>query len=58
MSLNKLKEGEDYIIKNGNVVFTSYFHIKRGFCCGNGCKNCPYINTIKGERKLKDKFNN
>ena len=24
------------------VVFTALFHIQRGQCCGNGCRNCPY----------------
>ncbi|WP_297817592.1 DUF5522 domain-containing protein [Segetibacter sp.] len=21
---------------------TEKYHLKRGFCCGNGCKHCPY----------------
>ncbi len=25
------------------MVFTALFHSKRGFCCGNKCKHCPYI---------------
>jgi hypothetical protein len=24
------------------LVMTDTYHIKRGSCCGNGCKNCPY----------------
>jgi hypothetical protein len=33
-----------YEIINGfkYKVFTEHYHLKRGFCCGNGCKNCPY----------------
>lgn len=31
-----------YIDENGNTVFTELFHLKRGFCCDNGCKHCPY----------------
>jgi len=23
-------------------VFTSVYLLKRGYCCGNGCLNCPY----------------
>lgn len=32
----------DYTIENGLWVFTAWYHLRRGYCCGNGCKNCPY----------------
>jgi hypothetical protein len=36
-------EGEDfYYNQQGNLVFTESFHLNRGYCCGNGCMNCPY----------------
>lgn len=38
----KLVEGRDYTIENGKFVFTAYYLSKRGYCCNNGCKNCPY----------------
>lgn len=39
----KLKQGEDYYINNdGLYVFTAAYHLRRGFCCGNGCVHCPY----------------
>jgi|GEM_PF-1641154 len=28
--------------ENGFVVFTAAFHLKRGSCCGSGCRHCPY----------------
>ena len=31
-----------YYTENGLLVFTEEFHLNRGFCCGNGCKHCPY----------------
>ncbi|MBP6738459.1 MAG: hypothetical protein KA146_00640 [Leptospiraceae bacterium] len=31
-----------YYIENGFYVFTEKFHLKRGYCCGNGCRHCPY----------------
>jgi len=31
-----------YYMDEDRVVFTALFHIQRGQCCGNGCKNCPY----------------
>jgi Family of unknown function (DUF5522) len=42
MSL-QLIEGEDYIVlPDGRLVFTAKYLLHRGFCCGKGCKNCPY----------------
>ena len=36
-------EGEDfYYNEDENMVLTEKYHIKKGFCCGNGCKHCPY----------------
>jgi hypothetical protein len=39
---SKLTEGIHYIMDGDRVVFTALFHIQRGSCCGNGCKNCAY----------------
>jgi hypothetical protein len=33
---------EDYYIENGFYVFTENYHLKRGSCCKNGCRHCPY----------------
>ena len=34
---------EDYYLnEQGYIVFTAAYHLKRGYCCGNGCKHCPY----------------
>jgi hypothetical protein len=32
----------DYYIENGKLVFTADFLLRRGFCCGSGCRHCPY----------------
>jgi len=38
-----LTEGKDYnILPNGLLVFTAGYLLERGYCCGNGCLNCPY----------------
>ncbi|MCP4595558.1 DUF5522 domain-containing protein [Neptuniibacter sp.] len=42
LASSELVEGIDYTIESGNYVFTSWFHLKRGNCCGNGCRHCPY----------------
>lgn len=31
-----------YYIENGFYVFTAAYHLKRGYCCQNGCRHCPY----------------
>lgn len=33
---------EDYYLENGLVIFTAAYHLKRGSCCGSGCRHCPY----------------
>jgi Family of unknown function (DUF5522) len=34
---------EDYYInEQGLMVFTEKYHLKRGYCCGSGCKHCPF----------------
>ena len=37
-----MRMDEDYYLENGNVVFTAAYHLKRGSCCGSGCRHCPY----------------
>ncbi len=39
---NPLVEGIDYRIEKGLYVFSAWYHYKRGHCCGNGCRHCPY----------------
>jgi len=46
----RLKEGEDYYLAGGLMVFTSSYHLKRGYCCQSNCRHCPY-----GEGKQKTK---
>ena len=45
----KPKEDEDYYFENGFLVMTEAYHLKRGFCCGSGCRHCPYehVNVAK-----------
>jgi very-short-patch-repair endonuclease len=31
-----------YLTEDGRVVFTASYLRKRGYCCGNGCRHCPY----------------
>lgn len=35
-------EEDFYLDENGNTVFTAAYHLKRGYCCENNCRHCPY----------------
>lgn len=45
----KLVEGLDYVVENGLFVLTKKYLANRGYCCKNGCRNCPY-----GFEKVKE----
>ena len=36
------KDTDYYFNENGLMVFTKEYHLKRGYCCKNECKNCPW----------------
>ena len=60
--MEQLEEGTDYYYNaEGYIVLTETFHLKKGYCCGNGCKHCPYdfINVPEPKRSemLADKLN-
>jgi len=56
LGLKKMKlTKEDYYIEDGRYVFTASFHLKRGSCCGNKCRHCPYIPKYrKGNTEVSD----
>jgi len=35
-------EGIDFYFENGFLVMTEAYHKKRGYCCGSGCRHCPF----------------
>jgi Family of unknown function (DUF5522) len=39
-----LIEGIDFYIDaaTGYTVLTAKYHLDKGYCCGNGCRHCPY----------------
>ena len=49
----KLIENLDYYFENGLMVLTARFLLNRGYCCGNGCRNCPYEGTDQKVYKRK-----
>ncbi|MAW08091.1 MAG: hypothetical protein CME61_07400 [Halobacteriovoraceae bacterium] len=43
MDSNNFIEGKDFeVTKDGKVVMTASYLLKRGRCCSSGCQNCPY----------------
>ena len=41
--MQELTEGIHYYMnEEGLVVLTEKYHLLRGYCCGNGCKHCPF----------------
>jgi Family of unknown function (DUF5522) len=38
----QLVEGIDFYKEGEKVVFTSVYHLKRGYCCHSKCRHCPY----------------
>ncbi|MGI8786506.1 MAG: DUF5522 domain-containing protein [Pyrinomonadaceae bacterium] len=45
----KLVEGVDYYFENGLMVLTAHFLEKRGYCCKNNCRHCPYREKQKDD---------
>jgi hypothetical protein len=40
---------EDYYFEGPYLVFTAAYHLKRGYCCGSGCRHCPYRDNAEPE---------
>jgi iron complex transport system substrate-binding protein len=38
----ELTEARDYYTEGGAMVFTASYLQRRGYCCGSGCRHCPY----------------
>ncbi len=38
-------EGEDFYLEGAALVFTTRYHLRRGYCCESGCRHCPYRKT-------------
>ncbi len=44
----------DWYFENGLLVYTAAYHVKRGFCCGSGCRHCPYEpRHVEGSTKVR-----
>ncbi|HEX4038909.1 MAG TPA: DUF5522 domain-containing protein [Acidobacteriaceae bacterium] len=41
-------EGEDFYREGPYIVFTERYHLRRGTCCGSGCRHCPWKEKREG----------
>lgn len=50
-----LHDGADfYMSPEGYRIMTESYLKERGYCCGNGCKHCPYYpKATKGNTNLR-----
>ena len=46
-----LIEGEDYYFEDGLMVLTARYHLRRGYCCEQGSRHCPYPDSAKEAQK-------
>ena len=40
--LDQLDKDDYYYAKEGYIIFTEKYHLKRGYFCKSGCRHCPY----------------
>lgn len=45
----------DHYFDDGYLVFTTEYHLKRGYCCKNACRHCPWKKP--SERELSHQKN-
>lgn len=45
----------DYYFDGPYMVFTAAYLLKRGTCCGSGCRHCPYRGTERDRNKAASK---
>ena len=50
----ELTDDDYYFNPDGLITFTAEYLLQRGYCCGNGCKHCPYdYKNVPEPRKSK-----
>jgi 2-iminoacetate synthase ThiH len=43
-----------YMNQDGFMVFTAEYLLNRGYCCGNGCRHCPFeYKAVQNELRKK-----
>jgi Family of unknown function (DUF5522) len=47
-------ENTDFYYENGLMVLTAHFLLKRGYCCENICRHCPYSKKVSSSVRVED----
>jgi len=42
METELIENVDFYYDDSGFMVLTEHYHETRGYCCGHGCRHCPY----------------
>ena len=50
-------ENEDYYLDHGLMVLTARYHLRRGYCCDQDCRHCPYREPAKQKARVDDHEN-
>jgi len=53
-----VREGRQTYVdpETGYKVFTEVAHLERGYCCGSGCRHCPYRRSDVGAGTIAPRF--
>ena len=54
MSQTLIEHTDFYYDDNGYMVLTEKYHLDKGYCCGYGCRHCPYDFDCVPEPKRSD----
>ena len=47
----QIVEGIDFYFEDGLMVLTERYLRRRGYCCNNGCRHCPYDSPDNSHNK-------
>jgi hypothetical protein len=47
---DKYEKDEYYFTPEGYIVFTEKHHLKRGYCCQNNCRHCPWRKRVQEKK--------
>ena len=51
--ITNLVEDVDFYYEGPYVVFTAEYLRRRGYCCGSGCRHCPYSKQEREDAEQK-----
>lgn len=55
-----IEDVDFYYNEQGLMVLTEKYHLERGYCCGNGCRHCPFsyerVSEPRRSQLIKQRF--